>query len=46
MKRLIRLPGVCIDCRADVIWNGKRWLDVPVGRGTGRAHKCVQVKAA
>lgn len=42
---MIRLPGVCIDCRRHVTWNGKRWLDSPVGRGTGRRHECLATAA-
>ena len=40
MRRTYRLPGVCIACRAPVVWDGKRWLQAPVGRGTNRAHEC------
>lgn len=38
--RTYRLPGVCIDCRAPVVWDGKRWLDSPRRRGQGTAHHC------
>ena len=38
--RTYRLPGVCIDCRAAVVWDGKRWLNAPRGRGVGKAHHC------
>lgn len=38
-KRTYRLPGVCISCRAAVVWDGKRWLDAPK-RGSGTAHHC------
>lgn len=31
------LPGVCIVCRADVVWNGKRWRNP--GQRSGR-HVC------
>jgi hypothetical protein len=34
----IRLPGVCVICRAPVVWNGKRWR--APGRGMGRKHEC------
>jgi hypothetical protein len=37
---MIRLPGVCIVCREPVVWNGKRWLKAPVGRGIGTKHTC------
>lgn len=36
----MRLPGVCIVCRAPVMWTGKRWQEAPVGLGSGRAHVC------
>lgn len=38
--RTYRLPGVCIACRAPVVWDGKRWLNTPRGRGNGIAHHC------
>lgn len=37
---MIRLPGVCACCRADVAWTGKRWQGAPVRLGKGRTHVC------
>lgn len=34
----LRLPGRCIVCGADVVWNGKMWRN-PGQKGTGR-HVC------
>jgi hypothetical protein len=34
------LPGRCIRCHADVVWDGKRWVEP-----SGKAHVCAK-KAA
>jgi len=34
---MIRLPGVCIVCRAPVVWTGKSWKNP--GQRSGR-HAC------
>jgi hypothetical protein len=34
------LPGRCIVCRSDVVWDGKRWVE-----RDGKAHVCA-TKAA
>jgi hypothetical protein len=35
---MIRLPGRCPVCDADLVWTGKRWRDAPL-RGS-RGHTC------
>jgi hypothetical protein len=36
---MIRLPGRCPVCSADLVWTGKRWRTAPVTKGGG-AHVC------
>gem|GEM_PF-6131841 len=39
---MIRLPGVCIVCRAPVVWTGKSWKNP--GQRSGR-HICAAERA-
>ncbi len=36
------LPGVCIACRAPVVWVKGRWLEALVTRGPGKVHRSVK----
>ncbi len=41
---MIRLPGVCIDCRTPVVYNGwgwHEWHSGIIGYRVGRPHSCV-----